>query len=110
MTRYLHCKTCSIKWGQHPEDKARGITMRKVFVVIKTPKDHGVTIKTEKGLSFCPMEQIDCDSCGTSIPDGTVMIATTYTRPEEDPVYWESQFGTVLSDEVAKAEEILTKP
>ena len=110
MTRDLHCKTCSIKWNLHPDDKACGITMRKACVVVKAPAGHGITIKTERGLTFAPMEQILCDQCDTPIPDGTVMVATTYIRPDEDPVYWESQFGTVLSDEAAKAEEILTKP
>ena len=110
MTRYLHCKACCVKWKLHPEDKARGITMRQVFVAVKAPKGHGVAIIIEGHREFEPMEKIHCDGCNSEIQDGTVMVATTYNRPDEDPVYWESQFGTVLSDEAAKAEEILTKP
>ena len=112
MTRYLHCKACASKgWARaHPMDVARGITMRKAFVVVKAPKGHGIAIIIEGHREFEPLEKIHCDGCNAEIQDGSVMVATTFNKPDEDPVYWESQFGTVLSDEAAKAEEILTKP
>lgn len=83
MTRYIHCEKHWYLGDLRPEDYMQGFQLRHRFLV----------------ANIGPV----CDAC-CKVLHGTIAKATTLYRPalEGEPPDWESQYGTVISDEAAQ--------
>ena len=126
MSRRILCQSCGDKWKPHPEDTRQGWRIRVVHVSLKKPEDHSVTVVTgmtsdelislmAKGVpkgrgKTTQLPEIYCDKCGEVVPEGTVALAVTMWRDEQGEIgNWEQEYGTVLPEQAAKMERVLSK-
>lgn len=94
MKRELICPGCAETHELHPNDIADGFMMRKTFMPVKKPKDHCMEIQTQGMIQVIPLSELVCDHCSCELPNGSVAVAVTMWRKdqEEEPGNWEQEY------------------
>lgn len=105
MIRQILCDACAAKNPRvHPEDAKMGWKMRQRWISSVLPQGHGLTING----AFTPMDSVQCDLCGIPIT-GQVVIARTQWRGDDEPLEWESEYGSILPAEAVNAARRLSR-
>jgi|HubBroStandDraft_4_1064222.scaffolds.fasta_scaffold557507_1 hypothetical protein len=108
MSRRIYCNECHGNWKPHRQDVKEGWHYRTVFLSIKKPAVHTMTITTDGTTKTSDVASVYCDLCGNAIPDGSIAMAITMWR-ENLIGDWEHEFGTVLPPEAVKMVQTLEK-
>jgi hypothetical protein len=105
MNREIICQSCGSKLKPlHPEDVKNGFKRRVVDIVAKRPEDHKITelagpdLDNMAVVTITMLPTLQCDRCGTPIPDGQPCKALTMWRAskEPEPCEWESEFNAPI--------------
>lgn len=75
MTRKILCLSCGTLKPMHPEDVLMGWHRRRVEIVSRM--------------------SVACDTCGSPCHDGAKCMCETMWRGEDEPEYWEAQYGDI---------------
>lgn len=103
MSRRIVCEACGAKRQDiDPRDKANGFKRRVVKIIARKPANHGVTyyagdtIATLEKVAQKQLPCIQCDDCGTDIPDGALAVCISMWRSVEPIPPWEHEYGEVV--------------
>jgi hypothetical protein len=103
MIRKLLCVDCGHAFEIHPQDAADGFQMRKVNLTARKPENMNIEIHATGGPGpdehqTIPVNELVCDHCNDSIPNGHEAVAVTMwdKNREETPGDWEQSYGTLI--------------
>lgn len=105
MSRQILCRKCGDDYKLHPEDRSRGIVMRKVFVSAVTPEGHDFKVN---GV-FTPLEHLHCDLCNETLEGDIVHAVSVWDSEKGIMSDWEKDYGAVLTPEAVAVADGLSK-
>lgn len=108
MSRRILCKSCGDKWKPHPQHVRDGWQYRAVFLTVKKPDGHGVTVIADGKATRHDLPSVQCDTCGESVADGSICLAVTMWRGGL-VLPWEHECGVVIPAEAAKMAQKLSE-